>query len=125
MDFVSAVKSCFSSYVTFRGRACRSEFWYFILFLVIGSAVTMTLDGAVFPGLIYSPLNSIFGLVTFIPSVAVSVRRLHDIDRSGWWYLLHLILFIGTIVLIVWHCKAGTSGVNRYGADPLSGTASA
>ena len=122
MNFMTAVKTCFSNYVTFSGRASRSEFWYFFLFMVIGSIVTIMLDGAIFAGKMYDPFNSIFGLVTFIPSVAVSVRRLHDTDRSGWWYLLHLVLVIGTIVLIVWFCKAGNSGANRFGADPFTGT---
>ena len=83
MNFMAAVKSGFSNYITFSGRACRSEFWYFFLFMAIGSAVTILLDGVVFPGIIYSPLNSIFGLVTLLPWLAVSVRRLHDADRSG------------------------------------------
>ena len=120
MDFMTAVKSCFSNYITFRGRASRAEFWYFFLFLVLGSMVTILLDGAVFPTQMLSPLNSIFGLVTVLPWLAVSVRRLHDADRSGWWTMLAFIPLLGIIVLIVWYCTAGDRGDNRYGADPLS-----
>ena len=122
MNFLAAVKSGFSNYITFSGRASRSEFWYYHLFFAIGNAVAIMLDMTFFPDKPYTPLGSIFYLVTLLPTVAVSVRRLHDTDRSGWWYWLHAILVIGTIVLIVWFCKAGTSGANRYGADPLPGT---
>ena len=123
MDFMTAVKTCFNKYVTFAGRASRTEFWYFFLFVLIGNLITVVLDQAVFPGNMISPLNSIFGLVTFLPGLAVSVRRLHDIDRSGWWLLIAFIPLIGVIVLIVWYCMAGGSGANRFGADPLSAAA--
>ena len=119
MDFMTAVKTCFNKYVTFAGRASRSEFWYFFLFLFIGNLVTAVLDQAVFPANMISPLNSIFGLVTFLPGLAVSVRRLHDIERSGWWEFIAFIPLIGVIVLIVWYCNAGDRGTNRYGSDPL------
>ena len=119
MDFVSAVKTCFNKYVTFSGRAVRSEFWYFILFLLTGHLITWQLDSMLFPTSAYSPLSSIFSLVTFLPNLAVSVRRLHDIDKSGWWVLLSFIPVIGTIILIIWFCKAGTPGPNRFGPDPM------
>ena len=67
-----------------------------------------------------SPLNSIFGLITFLPGLAVAVRRLHDIDRTGWWFLIALTI-IELIVLLVWACQKGTTGPNRYGPDPLGG----
>ena len=112
---MTAVKTCFNKYVTFAGRASRPEFWYFFLFLLIGNLVTVVLDQSVFAGNMISPLNSIFGLVTVLPWLAVSVRRLHDVDRSGWWILIGFIPLIGAIVLIVWFSTAGTNGTNRFG----------
>lgn len=125
--FVQALSTCFRKYVTFSGRANRPEFWWFTLLVVLGASLSTTLDGAVFRpdeylefgirfGLhTYWPLNSLFSLLIFLPSLAVSIRRLHDTDRSGWWVLLHFIPLIGTIILIVWFCGRGTPGRNRFG----------
>lgn len=124
--FGKAISTCFRKYVTFSSRANRPEFWWFTLFVVLGACLTTTLDGAVFRpdeylefgirfGLYtYWPLNSLFTLAIFLPGLAVSVRRLHDTDRSGWWVLLHFIPLVGTIILIVWFCGRGTPGRNRF-----------
>jgi uncharacterized membrane protein YhaH (DUF805 family) len=64
-----------------------------------------------------SPLDDIFTLVTFLPGLAVAVRRLHDIDRSGWWFLLIFIPLVGAIVLMAFWCMRGSKGLNRFGAD--------
>jgi uncharacterized membrane protein YhaH (DUF805 family) len=120
MTFVEAIKSGFSHYATFSGRASRPEYWYWVLFAVIGALVTITLDSAVLGydlGSTSSPLNGIFNLITFLPSLALASRRLHDIDRTGWWLLIAL-TGIGAIVLIVWFCFKGTPGPNRFGAEP-------
>jgi uncharacterized membrane protein YhaH (DUF805 family) len=120
MNFVEAIKSGFSHYVTFSGRAARSEYWYWVLFAALGGLVTAMIDAAIFgyhAGV--SPLNSIFGLAVFLPGLAVAARRLHDTDRVAWWLLLAL-TGIGAIILIVWFCFKGTSGPNRFGADPLA-----
>ncbi len=119
MDFQTAVKTCFANYITFSGRAPRSEYWYFVLFLVIVGVITGVLDAILFPANVISPLNSIFSLVTFLPSLAVTSRRLRDVDKSGWWQLLWLVPIIGWIVLIIWLVQRGTPGPNRFGADPL------
>jgi uncharacterized membrane protein YhaH (DUF805 family) len=68
-----------------------------------------------------SPISSLVSLALFLPGLAVSVRRLHDTDRSGWWVLLFLIPLIGAIVLLIWYCSRGTPGGNRFGPDPLAG----
>lgn len=115
MDFVTAVKTCFNKYITFEGRAQRSEFWFFFLFMVIGSVVLSILDAILLPRMEWGPLGSIFSLVTFIPSIAVSARRLHDIDKSGWWQLINIIPVIGWIVFLIWVCSLGTRGPNRFG----------
>jgi uncharacterized membrane protein YhaH (DUF805 family) len=79
------------------------------------------IDVAAFPAVGPSPINSLVNLALFLPSLAVSVRRLHDLDRSGWWILLVFVILIGWIVLIVWNCTKGTPGPNRFGPDPLAG----
>jgi uncharacterized membrane protein YhaH (DUF805 family) len=121
MNFGQAIASGFSKYVTFSGRAIRSEYWLWVLFTVIGGLATGILDGAMFPssGPTGSPLNGIFELVTFLPTFAVNVRRLHDIDRTGWWLLL-VFTGIGIFWLIYWDCKRGTPGPNRFGPDPFA-----
>jgi uncharacterized membrane protein YhaH (DUF805 family) len=118
MTFSEAISSGFRNYVGFSGRASRSEFWYWILFTVLVSIVTSIVDlGALSSNVM--PFSSIWSLVTFLPSLAMGVRRLHDTDRSGWWWLLSLIPLIGIIVLIVFWCSEGTRGPNRFGPDPL------
>ena len=120
MDFWQAIKSGFSNYVTFRGRAIRSEYWYWFLFSLLGCIATEMLDAAIFSTDVpsASPLNGIFNLLLFLPSFAICIRRLHDIDRSGWWFLIAFTI-IGLFVLFYWACKRGTSGPNRFGPDPF------
>jgi uncharacterized membrane protein YhaH (DUF805 family) len=117
MNFGQAITSGFSNYVNFSDRAIRSAYWFWALFTTIGMLVTGGIDGVDGMTLAYP----IFGLVTILPSLAVAVRRLHDLDRSGWWLLLALIPLIGSIVLLIWFCTRGTDGSNRFGPDPLAG----
>jgi uncharacterized membrane protein YhaH (DUF805 family) len=121
MSFADAVKTGFTRFATFQGRASRSEFWYFMLFIFLGSAVLRTIDAIT--GL--PVLGAIFALVTLIPNIAVSVRRLHDTDRSGWWYLLFLVPIVGVVVLLIWFCTKGTGADNRFGGSPLPQSAAA
>jgi uncharacterized membrane protein YhaH (DUF805 family) len=116
MNFVQSISSGFSNYVNFSDRAIRSEYWYWVLFIILGEIVTSIIDYAIGINL----TTGIFGLVTLLPSLAVAVRRLHDIDRSGWWILLALIPIVGAIVLIIWYCTRGTAGANRFGPDRLT-----
>jgi uncharacterized membrane protein YhaH (DUF805 family) len=119
MNFTQAIKSGLSKYVDFSSRAARSEYWFFTLFTVLVSLATSLVDNVVLSG---TPiLNGIATLALLLPGIAVSVRRLHDTDRSGWWMLLIFIPLVGAIVLIVWFCMRGTIGQNRFGADPLAG----
>ena len=116
MNFGEAIKSGFDNYVTFSGRAARSEYWYWILFSALANLVGGIVDGALgTTGLI----DIVISLALLLPGVAVSVRRLHDLDRTGWWVLLAF-TGIGIILLIVWYCMKGTTGSNRFGADPLA-----
>jgi uncharacterized membrane protein YhaH (DUF805 family) len=124
MNFLQAIRSGFRNYATFSGRALRSEYWYFALFIVIAGVVAHLLDAYLFPlrtvltGV--GPLGTLTTMALFLPSLAVAVRRLHDIDRTGWWSLLYLTL-IGTIWLIYWACKPGTAGANSFGPEPMPG----
>jgi uncharacterized membrane protein YhaH (DUF805 family) len=118
VTFPEAIKSGFSNYVTFRGRAVRSEYWYWALFVTIASLVALTIDSAILgysPGGA-TPITGIFDLVTCLPSIAMAARRLHDMDRTAWWLLLTF-TGIGTFVLIIWFCFRGTQGPNRFGPD--------
>ncbi len=123
MNFGQAIKSGFSNYVTFSGRAARSEFWYWTLFVVLVTMAAGILDRGLFD-FDESTTTGVFGplvsLIFFLPGLAVSVRRLHDLDRTGWWLLLVLTV-IGVILLIIWDCIKGTTGPNRFGPDPLGG----
>ena len=104
----------FSKYAEFDGRSRRSEYWYFQLFnLIISTAIT-------FAGLSvdFEYLGSLYSLIVFIPSLSVTVRRLHDTDHSGWSMLIGLIPLVGWIILIVWLAKDGTPGQNAYGLNP-------
>jgi uncharacterized membrane protein YhaH (DUF805 family) len=119
MGFGQAISSGFSNYVNFSGRACRSEYWYWILFIIIADIVAGIIDYAI--GI--QVVTSLFGLATLLPNLAVAIRRLHDLDRTGWWIFIGLIPLVGWIILIIWYCTRGTAGPNRFGPDPLGGIA--
>lgn len=99
--FGQAIGSYFKNYVNFSGRASRSEFWYSVLFAVLVSVALYLVDRS-------ETLNLIWSLATFLPSIAIAARRLHDVNRSGWWQLLALLFPIGTVVVLVWYCRAST-----------------
>jgi len=108
-------------YAVFSGRARRKEFWYFFLFYFITNVVLMVIDKmtSTFSTEVgMGPLSGLYTLVLLIPSIAVTVRRLHDTDRSGWWFLIWLIPLIGSLVLLVFTVQDGTPILNRYGANP-------
>lgn len=133
MDFMTAVKTCIlEKYINFQDRAPRSEYWWFALFN-IGGAVLLGLIGITI-------LQTLWSLALFLPGIAVSIRRLHDLDKSGWWLLLPLgtlilggvigallmpiiggiIYLAGVAILIYWFVQKGTDGANQFGPDPLA-----
>ncbi|ATG48073.1 DUF805 domain-containing protein [Celeribacter ethanolicus] len=133
MTFIDSVKICFQKYVTFSGRARRAEYWWWALFVFLVSIIASIIDLTLFgqtqvsePGsflrtsdiVIFYPIIS---LALFLPSISALVRRLHDRDKSGWWYWLVLIPLVGPIVLFIWLVSRGTTGPNRFGPDPISG----
>ena len=116
MGFSEAISVCFAKYATFDGRAARPEYWYFVLLLFLVSAAASLIDAAV--GSSVGVIEGLWHLATIVPSIAVTARRLHDTDRSGWWQLLAFIPIVGWIILIVWMATAGTPGPNRFGPPP-------
>jgi uncharacterized membrane protein YhaH (DUF805 family) len=115
MGFSDAVRSCLANYATFTGRAARSEYWYFLLFQVLANAVAAMVDRSTGTHLV----GGLVELLLILPSLAVAVRRLHDIDKSGWWLLIGFVPVIGWLVFIYWACTKGLLGPNRFGPDPL------
>ena len=108
-------------YAQFSGRARRSEYWYFYLFyvlIVIGLAIVDGISGTRNATAGVGLFSGVFGLAMLIPSLAVSVRRLHDTGRSGWWLLIALVPVIGAIVLLVFVLLESAPGANQYGANP-------
>ena len=108
-------------YAVFKGRARRKEYWFFALFNLIVSVVLTVLDymtGSLDPELGVGLLSGIYSLAILIPSLAVTVRRLHDTDRTGWWVLIAFIPLIGAIVLLVFMLLDSKPGDNRYGPNP-------
>ena len=117
MNFQTSIKTCFTKYATFSGRASRSEFWFFCLFSFLAGIVTVIIDSMIlgYPAEENGPVNLIFSVLIFLPSLAVGARRLHDIGRSGWWQLITLTV-IGIILLIVWFATIGSSKKNIHGS---------
>jgi uncharacterized membrane protein YhaH (DUF805 family) len=119
MSFGEAISSGINKYVNFEGRSSRSAFWYFQLFFGLVLVVAMILDQFIARNPSIGMLRIAVTLVFFLPLLAAGVRRLHDIDRSGWWMPLGCVPIIGDIILVVWQCNVGTEGPNRFGDDPL------
>jgi uncharacterized membrane protein YhaH (DUF805 family) len=106
-------------YAVFSGRARRKEYWYFFLFNIIISFVLGFIEGiaGITPENV-SVLASLYGLAVLLPGIGVSIRRLHDTGRSGWWLLIGLIPLIGTIILIIYFVSDSEAETNEYGPSP-------
>lgn len=123
MGFAEAIKSFWSNYATFKGRARRSEYWFIQLFLIITNVAVGAIDLVLMNGdvdrFIANGGGGIVGLVwilvTIVPALAVLVRRLHDTGKSGWWVLMGFVPFAGAIVLFVFTVLDSTPGENKYG----------
>lgn len=110
-----------NNYRDFNGRARRKEYWMFVLYNIMFSLVAMVLDnifGIAWGSLGYGPLYTIYGLVIIIPNLAVLIRRLHDIGKSGWMLLVALIPFVGVFWLLFLLVTDGVPGENQYGENP-------
>ncbi|MDD9964306.1 MAG: DUF805 domain-containing protein [Gammaproteobacteria bacterium] len=110
-----------SKYADFEGRARRKEFWFFTLFYYVFLMLVALLDSALGTFVAESEiglLTCLFGLPLLVPSISVTVRRLHDIGLSGWWWFIGLITMVGAILLLVLAMFDGQRGANRFGPDP-------
>lgn len=105
-------------YAVFSGRAGRSEYWYFVLFNIIISFAIAVFERLIGSGGSMGLLGTVYALAVFLPGLAVSVRRLHDTGRSGWWLLVGIIPLVGLIVLIIFMVEDSHPGTNLYGASP-------
>lgn len=117
LSFAEAFKLAITTnYCKFEGRASRSEYWWFVL----GSTILYFLIALVlsFNDMLYSIVLSLANLALFLPGLGLAIRRLHDINKSGWWILLAFIPLIGSIILLVWFCKESTPAANEYGEIP-------
>ena len=107
--FKKVIKNTFN----YKGRARRKEYWYYILVASIIILIGFTLDG-----ILDTPdtLSGLAGFILFFPSLAVTIRRLHDIGKSGWWYLISAIPLIGSLILLFWNCQETSPETNQWGA---------
>ena len=119
MNFIEAIRSGFTNYTNFKDRASRSEYWFWVLFTFIGGICTLIVDAYIVGNIDTAPINLIFNIIIFLPGIAVSVRRLHDVNRSGWWLLI-MLTGIGIILLLYWTIKAGDKEANKFGSNPLT-----
>ena len=123
MNFSQAVSSFFARWKDFNGRSSRSEYWWATLFITLTSIFTniltlfLGLSGSIV-AIIVLLLIVIFSLFLAIASLSLVVRRLHDTNKSGWWYLI-IFTIIGALLLLYWYCKKGDEGENRFGSNPL------
>jgi uncharacterized membrane protein YhaH (DUF805 family) len=120
MTFQQAVRSGLQNYTNFRDRSGRSEFWYWVLFTIIVSIVASIID-AILGGT--TVITGLAGLALLVPNLAMAVRRLHDIGKSGWNVLWGLIPVLGLIYLIYLYVQPSHEGSNQYGSAPLAAPA--
>ncbi|MCR5474575.1 MAG: DUF805 domain-containing protein [Lachnospiraceae bacterium] len=115
MSFVESIQTVLGKYCDFQGRARRSEYWWYTLAYCVVSGI---LSGLAQNSTLFGVISGIFSLALLLPSLGVSVRRLHDINKSGWWLLIGLIPIIGWIILLIWEVKDSDPGDNQYGPNP-------
>ena len=120
MNFLKAIKICFTKCIEFSGRASKAEFWYFRLFYILINTVIITfMDGFENQAEWINYIRYSFMTIILIPDAAVSVRRLHDTGRSGWWVLLNLTI-IGILLLHIWYFLKSEEKENKYGQKPIT-----
>jgi uncharacterized membrane protein YhaH (DUF805 family) len=116
VGFGAAIALCFHKYAVFRGRARRSEYWWWFLFQVLVSVSATILDLKFF-ATVFGMFSALTTLILLLPTLTVTMRRLHDIDRPGWWILIVVIPIGGMIMLVIMTCRRGTEGPNRFGPE--------
>ena len=116
MTFSESIKICFSKYFNYQGRAKRSEYWYFFLFcflIAIAAVIFESIFLANTDIIYFDPISNFVELILLIPSINVATRRLHDVNRSGWWQLLYF-TGIGALVVLFWLVSKERDEGNRY-----------
>ena len=121
MTFTDAIRSGFENYGKFEGRASRAAYWWWFLFAILANVAGGILDAILGTNFV----RILVAVALFVPGLSVAVRRLHDIDRSGWWIFLILIPLIGFIVLLIWYLREGDPADNQYGPPPVTGAPAA
>ena len=122
VSFPDAIRLGFQHYFDFRSRSTRAEYWWWLLFVILTQQALNVVN---------IRIGMLFGLAVLIPGLALGTRRLHDINKSGWWLLMWfgiflirfgIFLIVPVIVLIAWHTKRSDEGTNKYGPDPRQAT---
>jgi uncharacterized membrane protein YhaH (DUF805 family) len=122
VSFPDAIRLGFQHYFDFRSRSTRAEYWWWVLFVILTQQALNVVN---------IRIGILFGLAVLIPGLALGTRRLHDINKSGWWLLMWfgiflirfgIFLIVPVIVLIAWHTKRSDEGTNKYGPDPRQAT---
>ena len=109
LGFVDAIKLFFQNFTNFSGRSRRSEYWWVCLFsMIVGFLI----------GMILPDFSWIWSAIILVPSLSLCIRRLHDIGRSGWWYLIVMIPLVGGIIIFIWFCKDSEPQANAWGPSP-------
>ena len=120
LNLFKAMQICFKKFFNFKDRASRSEYWYFqLVFAIMSLPLFIYEDSSNDTHLIYTGISAIIVLILFIPAISVSVRRLHDINKSGWFVIISVIPYIGWIILAIMLIGKGTLGKNKFGKYPL------
>lgn len=116
VGFVDAIKMGFKGYVVWNARSTRPEFWWWALFVIVVAIIALILDSVIFgtEAGMFGPIYIIAALVFLLPGISLVVRRLHDTNRTGWWYWIVLIPFVGGIVLLVFMLLSSTQGPTRW-----------
>lgn len=112
MSFSQAVQSGFQNYANFSGRALRSEYWWWVVFAIVSAVIVAAIDAALGAS---SLLSYVYSLALLLPGLAVSVRRLHDRGRTGWWMLVIFVPLLGGLFLLAQFVSRGDAEANRYG----------
>ena len=113
-----SVKSVYKNYFKVSGRSTRSEFWWFVLVFQLVSLVINSLETVLLSGITFGFIYLIFILGSLIPYLMVTIRRFHDINKSGWWILIILIPVVGWVIYIIWLIRKSDEGSNRFGDKP-------
>ena len=119
MSFAQSIAYCFSNYFNFNGRASRSEFWWFELFALLLSVVGSVWDASMGDTSGNGMMYWLAVIATFFPIIAVTSRRLHDVNKSGWWQLI-VFTIVGIPIYLYWVIIKGTDGNNDFGSSPIA-----